>query len=150
MATTKNLTKLVEGNWDHLKDKIKKKWGKLSNEDITQIEGSYDKLVEKLKKSYNETEDKVIEQIQSLLDDADLKNIKNKAQDEAEGLWDTAKDIKDKIEEALMSSLENIKTTSINMEEDIVKYIKNNPVKSVIFTTLAGALFARFYFNKKK
>jgi len=148
--TTKNITKLVEGNWDELKDKIKKKWGKLSNDDITQIEGSYDKLVEKIKKAYSETEDKVIEQIQSFLEDADLKNMKNKAQDEAEGLWGTAKDIKDKVEKSLLSSLENIKNTSVNMEEDIVKYIKNNPVKSVIFTTLAGALFARFYFNKKK
>lgn len=147
---TKNSTKIIEGNWDKLKGKIKKEWGKLSDDDITQIEGSYDKLVGKIKKAYGQTDDKVIEQIQSFLEDSDLKNVKNKAQDEAESLWGAAKDIKDKVEKSLLNSLENIKTTSLSMEEDIVTYIKNNPVKSVIFTTLAGALFAKFYFNKKK
>ncbi len=144
--TTKNLTRMIEGNWDELKGKIKNKWGKLSDEDITQIEGSYDTLVGKVKKAYGQTEDKVIEQIQSFLDDS---NLKETVQDEGEGLFDVAKNIKEKVEKTLLSSLENIKSNSLHMEEDIVKYIKSNPVKSVIFTALAGALFAKFYFNRK-
>ncbi len=143
----KNIADMVEGNWDKLEGKIKKQWGKLSDDDITQIEGSYDKLVGKIKEAYGETEDKVTKKIQSFLDDTDLENATHNGSDK---LWDAVKEIKDKLEKSLVGSMRNIKNTSIGIEEDIVTYIKNNPVKSVIFTTLAGALFAKFYFNNKE
>jgi uncharacterized protein YjbJ (UPF0337 family) len=128
----KNLTEIVKGNWDELKGSIKKQW-KLSNEDLDQIDGSYEELVGKLKKLYGKiSDDEIKEKIQSILEDSGLDDIKNK--------------IQEKIEKAFKITEEKF----MNMEEDVIKYIKNNPVKSIVFTTIAGALLASFCFNKKK
>jgi uncharacterized protein YjbJ (UPF0337 family) len=37
---------LAAGNWKQTKGKIKKKWGKLTDDDLVQIEGQQDKLSE--------------------------------------------------------------------------------------------------------
>ncbi|MCE3237623.1 MAG: CsbD-like [Gammaproteobacteria bacterium] len=132
MTMNKNLTEIVKGNWDELKGSIKKQW-KLSNEDLDQIDGSYEELVGKLKKLYGKiSDDEIKEKIQSILEDSGLDDIKNK--------------IQEKIEKAFKITEEKF----MNMEEDVIKYIKNNPVKSIVFTTIAGALLASFCFNKKK
>lgn len=129
----KNLTEIVKGNWDELKGNIKKQWGKLSDDDITQIDGSYDELVGKVKKAYGKiSDDEIKEKIESILEDSGLDDIKNK--------------IQEKIEKALKITEEKF----MNMEEDVIKYIKNNPVKSIVFTTIAGAFLASYCFNKKK
>lgn len=144
----KSLTKVVEGNWDELKGKLKKHWGKLSDDDITQIGGSYDKLVGKLKKAYGYADDKIIEQVKSFLDESDINDVKDKFENGAENIWENAKDLKDRFQKNILDSYENIKNKSIDMEEDVVKYIKTNPVKSVLFTALAGAIIARLFNNK--
>jgi uncharacterized protein YjbJ (UPF0337 family) len=140
MTMSKNLTEIVQGNWDELKGSIKKQWGELSDDDIKQIDGSYDKLVGKIKKAYGKlSDDEIRKTIQSLLEDSGLGHIKN--------------EIQRKVEEALditQEKLKNMQKTFTNMEEDVITYVKNNPVKSIVLTTLAGALLASFCFNKKK
>ena len=41
-----------EGKWDQLKGKVKEKWGKLTNDDMTVIGGKKDQLVGKLRERY--------------------------------------------------------------------------------------------------
>lgn len=41
-----------EGNWHLLKGKIKEKWGKLTDDDITRINGKYEQFVGTLQKKY--------------------------------------------------------------------------------------------------
>lgn len=42
----------LEGKWDQLKGKVRAKWGKLTDDDLTQIRGNRDQLVGKLKERY--------------------------------------------------------------------------------------------------
>ncbi len=42
----------LKGNWTQLKGKIKQKWGKLTDNDVTQINGSYEELEGKLQTLY--------------------------------------------------------------------------------------------------
>lgn len=42
----------VEGNWKQFKGKVKERWGKLTDDDITSIEGKRDQLVGRLQKQY--------------------------------------------------------------------------------------------------
>jgi uncharacterized protein YjbJ (UPF0337 family) len=44
-----------EGNWHILKGKIKEKWGKLTDDDITKINGKYEQFIGKLQKKYGYT-----------------------------------------------------------------------------------------------
>lgn len=42
----------VEGNWKQFKGKVKERWGKLTDDDITSIEGKRDQLVGRLQQQY--------------------------------------------------------------------------------------------------
>ncbi|MBZ9556699.1 MULTISPECIES: CsbD family protein [Modicisalibacter] len=42
----------VKGNWNQLKGEAKKRWGKLSDDDLDVIGGEYDKLVGKLQERH--------------------------------------------------------------------------------------------------
>ncbi len=45
------------GRWKELKGKIKEKWGKLTDDDITQINGKWDQLCGMLQKKYGWTKE---------------------------------------------------------------------------------------------
>ncbi len=40
------------GQWNSMKGKVKEKWGKLTDDDITQVEGKRDQLVGFIQKRY--------------------------------------------------------------------------------------------------
>ncbi|MEI2265818.1 MULTISPECIES: CsbD family protein [Erwiniaceae] len=45
------------GNWKQLKGKVKEKWGKLTDDDMTVVEGKRDQLVGKIQERYGYTKD---------------------------------------------------------------------------------------------
>lgn len=54
---------IVEGKWAQLKGSVKEQWGKLTDDDLTEVAGKRDKLVGKVQEKYgwakNEAEKKV-------------------------------------------------------------------------------------------
>ncbi len=48
---------ILKGKWKELKGGVKKQWGKLTDDDITEIEGHEDKLLGALQKRYGYTKD---------------------------------------------------------------------------------------------
>jgi len=49
----------VEGNWKQVKGKVKEKWGKLTDDDLTTINGSRDQLEGKIQERYGIAKDQV-------------------------------------------------------------------------------------------
>jgi uncharacterized protein YjbJ (UPF0337 family) len=43
---------ILQGKWTELKGKVKKQWGKLTNDDLDVIEGSSEELIGRLQKTY--------------------------------------------------------------------------------------------------
>lgn len=54
-----------EGQWKEVKGKIKEKWGKLTDDEITQINGKYDQLVGHLEKKYGYRKEQAEEEIRN-------------------------------------------------------------------------------------
>jgi uncharacterized protein YjbJ (UPF0337 family) len=50
-------THTMKGNWNIVKGKIKEQWGKLTDDDLTEIGGKKDVLVGKLQKKYGHTKE---------------------------------------------------------------------------------------------
>ena len=48
----------IEGNWKQAKGQIKEKWGKLTDDDITQINGQREQLEGKIQERYGLAKDK--------------------------------------------------------------------------------------------
>jgi uncharacterized protein YjbJ (UPF0337 family) len=47
----------VEGNWKEMKGKVKEKWGKLTDDDLTTINGKRDQLEGTLQRRYGYAKD---------------------------------------------------------------------------------------------
>jgi len=55
-----------EGNWHHLKGKIKEKWGKFTDDDITRCNGKFENLIAQLEKKYGYTKEHAEREIKNL------------------------------------------------------------------------------------
>ena len=53
----------VEGNWRHMKGKVKEQWGKLTDDDLTLINGKRDQLEGKIQERYGIQKDIAKKQI---------------------------------------------------------------------------------------
>jgi len=47
----------LKGEWNEVKGKVKSKWGKLTDDDLTEIKGKKDQLIGKLQKHYGHTKE---------------------------------------------------------------------------------------------
>jgi len=111
--------KTIQGNWEEVKKKIKNQWGKLTDKDIDSINGSYDGLVGKVKELYGCSREEVEKQLTKVINGFDFNSIKK----------------------VMGDSFENVKDKS----EDVIKYVKQNPVKSVVVAMAVGVLFAKIF-----
>lgn len=59
---------IVKGNWKEIKGKLKQQWGKLTDDEITQIDGSYDELEGILQKSYGYQKEEAKREIETFID----------------------------------------------------------------------------------
>lgn len=59
---------IVEGNWTEIKGKLKQQWGKLTDDEISQMRGTYEELEGVLQKSYGYEKDQAKKEIDAFLD----------------------------------------------------------------------------------
>lgn len=62
----------IKGNWREIKGKLRQKWGKLTDNEITSMQGSYEELSGKLQKIYGYQKDKVQKEIDAFLNEHNL------------------------------------------------------------------------------
>lgn len=58
----------VEGHWKELTGKVKEKWGRLTDDEISVINGKKEQLVGKLQEKYGMAKDKAESEAESLYD----------------------------------------------------------------------------------
>ena len=54
---------IIEGKWQEISGAVKQKWGKLTDNDLTEINGSYEKLAGKIQKTYGIARDEAEKQL---------------------------------------------------------------------------------------
>lgn len=58
----------IKGNWNEIKGKLKKKYGELSDDDLTYVDGKEDELLGKLQKKTGKTKDEISKEINRMTD----------------------------------------------------------------------------------
>lgn len=58
---------IIGGQWKQLKGEIKRRWGKLTDDDLTQAEGSMEKLVGRIQERYGYTKERAQQEVQELI-----------------------------------------------------------------------------------
>lgn len=56
-----------QGHWKEMKGKVKQQWGKLTDDDITQIDGSYEEMEGRIQKAYGYQKEHVEKEINDFL-----------------------------------------------------------------------------------
>lgn len=54
---------IIEGQWTTVKGKVKEKWGKLSDDDLTRIEGKRDQLLGAIQKAYGYNQERAEKEV---------------------------------------------------------------------------------------
>lgn len=49
----------LKGKWNQIKGEVKKQWGRLTDDDLTEVEGDYNKLVGKIQERHGDSQEKV-------------------------------------------------------------------------------------------
>ncbi len=60
---------IIEGKWAELRGAVKQHWGRLTDDDLTEINGSREKLAGKIQKNYGLARDEVEKQLKAWEDD---------------------------------------------------------------------------------
>ncbi len=68
-----------KGNWHEFKGEVKRKWGKLTDNDLLECEGDYEKFLGIVQKRYGEEKDAVAELGQRLVFGAGARRNSQKA-----------------------------------------------------------------------
>ena len=67
-------TDIIKGQWHIIKGKLKEQWGKLTDDEITQMEGSSEELAGALQKAYGYEKDEANNEIKKFIDKNKWKN----------------------------------------------------------------------------
>ena len=59
---------IIQGNWKEVKGKLKQQWGKLTDDDLTQLKGSYQELEGLIQKRYGYQKDQADKEIDAFID----------------------------------------------------------------------------------
>ena len=66
----------LKGQWQQLKGQVKERWGKLTDNELTQIDGKYDQLIGKIQERYGCQKEEAEEQFSTW--NTDTANKRNK------------------------------------------------------------------------
>jgi len=58
---------IVKGHWHEMKGKLKQQWGKLTDDQISQMQGNYEELEGALQKNYGYQKDQAEKEIESFM-----------------------------------------------------------------------------------
>ena len=59
---------IIKGHWHEIKGNLKQQWGKLTDDQITQMQGTYEELEGALQKSYGYQKDQAKKEIDIFID----------------------------------------------------------------------------------
>jgi len=59
---------IIQGKWHEIKGKVNQQWGKISDDEITELKGSYEELQGLLQKKYGYQKDEAQKEIQTFVE----------------------------------------------------------------------------------
>ncbi len=63
----------IEGNWKQFKGEVKRRWGKLTDDDVDVIEGNWEKLVGRIQERYGIARDEAEREVEEWEPETTLK-----------------------------------------------------------------------------
>jgi len=143
----------LQGNWNELKGKVKTKFGRLTDDDLTQAEGHKDRLVGMIQQKYGIAKDKAEQQLEEFLSAGE--SWISKAKDGAQEVVERGREAVEKGKEYVHQGVEKgkeyveqgkdyVQNTSMSqMAGDLRDVIGKHPVYSAVIGVGLGFLIGR-------
>ena len=136
----------IQGNWNETKGKVKSKWGRLTDDDLTQVQGQKDRLVGVIQQKYGLAREKAEEQLEEFLSSAD--GVIGKAKENVQEVVEKGKEYVEKgreyVEKGVREGRDYVQNTSMSqMATDLKDLIARNPVHSAVLGIGLGFLIGR-------
>ncbi len=114
----------LQGNWNEIKGKLRKHWGKLSNDDVQTFNGNIDQLVGLIQRKTGEARS----QVEEFLDELTSKGS-GSLTDETENVREYVQQAADRIQEGSQQAFDTVRD-GYEQAEDM---IRQRPTESVAF-----------------
>lgn len=132
----------MQGSWNEAKGKVKSKWGRLTDDDLTQAEGRKDRLVGMIQQRYGIAREKAEEQLDEFMSASE--GMISKAKEGAQEVVEKGKEYVEKGKEYVEKGKEYVQNTSASqMAGDLKELIGKHPVHSAIIGIGLGFLIGR-------
>lgn len=59
----------IKGDWNQIKGQLKQKWGKITDDELTQAEGRVDYLAGKIQERYGKSKDSALQEVNAFFAD---------------------------------------------------------------------------------
>jgi len=133
---------MLESNWEELKGELQSKWGRLTDNDMDKIGGSYKKFTARLQKLYGYKLAEIEDEISDFFEDSNFDKMKKAASRKMH-------EIKDMVISVLDEYFQVAKQKSIDAEQAIVEYVRENPLKVVGYAAATSLLLGLLYKCRK-
>jgi uncharacterized protein YjbJ (UPF0337 family)/ElaB/YqjD/DUF883 family membrane-anchored ribosome-binding protein len=138
---------ILKGNWQQIAGKVRQNFADFTNDDVESIKGNYEEFEGKLRKIYGYKKAEAQEAIENFLKSEDWESLKDDAHGLKDSLLRNAQHIKERAERFVNTSMGDLKDKMHDAkevtdaaQENVIQYVKENPVKSLGFALLAGVL----------
>ena len=136
----------VEGNWRQVRGKVKTKWGKLTDSDLTAIDGRREALEGKLQERYGYTKDRVRKEVEDW--HATLRSKLSQSHEEwADQLETIRADLErltSTVSRVANTQLERAQDTAVEAARQAEDAVRRNPTSAIAIAFGVGFLFGAF------
>jgi len=137
----------LSGNWKEAKGKVKSQWGRLTDDDLTQVEGNKDRLIGVIQQKYGLARDKAEAQLDEFLSSSDesiVGRVKEGVHDVVEKGVEKGKQAIQQGKEVLHDGADYVRSTSVSeMATDLKDLIHRHPVYSAVIGLGIGYMVGR-------
>lgn len=130
-------TQIIKGNINELKGQIKRTWGKLTDDDISQLQGSGEEIIGKVQKAYGYSKDKAEEEFEKFKKENPNLFYKN---DESSPYHN---------EEPVQQYISKARNLGSRLTERGTEIVKENPGYTILGALAVGFL-AGAYFTRRR
>lgn len=119
--------KVLDGNWNQVEGKLRKRWGQLTHDELETVKGNTDQLVGLLQRKTGEAR----EAIEGFLDELT---------ESPEKFIDTAKEYANRAGETIQHAVEKVRDSAGAAYAETEHLVQERPAQSMLVTFGAGVL----------
>lgn len=140
---------IFENHWDDIKSGLKSTWKELTPHDFKQIDGSYDIFIGLAKRTYGLTKDEINQKLFEFYTSEGVEEMDNKAEKIKDKAKHEAGSLIDSVDNCVHQYLQTIKEKTLQYEENVVTYAKENPIKILGIAALASYTLSRILYSAR-